>query len=180
MTSGHYISIQSFPNVFTVWQTALVKLIVTVNCKVFSFSFGLRQLRQPALPRLRIFSFARTIFNCCLCDANSIMFTCDIRKKWKEYIDICQLYNKILRTFRTALVVCRCEMSQNNTKCLSSAVKERKTDYYYVCNCYKLVIDRSKSYHEKKDLRFSMTEPSKCALRFDSLSEASCTLYAVW
>ena len=80
MTSGHYISIQSFPNVFTVSQTTLVKLIVTANCKVFSFSFGLRLLRQPALPRLRIFSIARTIFNCWLCDANSIMFTCDIRE----------------------------------------------------------------------------------------------------
>ena len=80
MTSRHYISIQSFPNIFTVSQTTLVQLIVTANCKVFSFSFGLRQLRQPALPRLRIVSFARTIFNCWLCDANSIMFTCDIRK----------------------------------------------------------------------------------------------------
>ena len=86
MTSGHYISIQSFPNVFTVSQTALVKLIVTVNCKVFSFSFGLRQLREPVLPRLRIFSFARTIFNCWLRDANSIMFTCEIRKNERNIL----------------------------------------------------------------------------------------------
>ena len=52
--------ILSFPNVLTMSQITLVKLIVTVICKIFSLSFGLRQLRQPALPRLRIFPFART------------------------------------------------------------------------------------------------------------------------
>ena len=35
ITSGRYISKQSFRNVFTVWQTALVKLIVIANCKDF-------------------------------------------------------------------------------------------------------------------------------------------------
>ena len=35
MTSGRYVSIYSFREVFTVSQTALVKLIVITNCKDF-------------------------------------------------------------------------------------------------------------------------------------------------
>ena len=35
MTSVHYVNIQSFRNIFTVSQTALVKLIVILNCKDF-------------------------------------------------------------------------------------------------------------------------------------------------
>ena len=35
MTSGLYVSIQSFCDVFTVSQTALAKLIVITNCKDF-------------------------------------------------------------------------------------------------------------------------------------------------
>ena len=35
MTSGRYVSIQSFCDIFTVSQTALVKLIVITNCKDF-------------------------------------------------------------------------------------------------------------------------------------------------
>ena len=35
MTSGHYVSILSFCDIFTVSQTALVKLILIVNCKDF-------------------------------------------------------------------------------------------------------------------------------------------------
>ena len=35
MTSERYVSIQSFRDVFTVSQTALVKLIVIENCKDF-------------------------------------------------------------------------------------------------------------------------------------------------
>ena len=35
MTSERYVSIKSFHNVFTVSQTALVKLIVIANCKGF-------------------------------------------------------------------------------------------------------------------------------------------------
>ena len=35
MTSGHYVSTKSFRDVFTVSQTALVKLIVIANCKDF-------------------------------------------------------------------------------------------------------------------------------------------------
>ena len=35
MTSGRYVSIQSFRDLFTVSQTALVNLIVIANCKDF-------------------------------------------------------------------------------------------------------------------------------------------------
>ena len=35
MTAGRYISIQSFRDIFTVSQTALIKLIANANCKDF-------------------------------------------------------------------------------------------------------------------------------------------------
>ena len=41
MTSGHYVSIQSFRKVYTVLQTALVKLIVIMNCKDLNHFFWL-------------------------------------------------------------------------------------------------------------------------------------------
>ena len=78
MTSGHYISIQSFREVYTVSQTTLVKLIVITNSMDLNPFFGLRQLRKPVLPRLPIFWFSGKIFHCQLRDANSLMSTCDI------------------------------------------------------------------------------------------------------
>ena len=41
MTSGHYFSIQSFREVYTVSQTTLVKLIVITNCKDLNLFFFL-------------------------------------------------------------------------------------------------------------------------------------------
>ena len=35
ITAGRYVSIQSFRDVFTVSQTALIKLIANANCKDF-------------------------------------------------------------------------------------------------------------------------------------------------
>ena len=63
MKSGRYVSIQSFRDVFTMSQTALVKLIVIENCKDFLVIFGLRQLPQPALLRLPICWYSRKIFH---------------------------------------------------------------------------------------------------------------------
>ena len=40
-------------------QTTLVKLIVITNSKDLNQIFGLRQLRQPVLPRLPIFLFSQ-------------------------------------------------------------------------------------------------------------------------
>ena len=68
MTSGHYVSIQSFREVFTVLQTTLVKLIVITNCKdsnhffFFFFFFWLAATSPTCVAKVTYILFlAKTI-----------------------------------------------------------------------------------------------------------------------
>ena len=95
--SGHYVSIQSFRDVYTVSQTTLVKLIVITNCKDLNHFLACGNFANLCCQGYLYFGSREKYFIV----SYGMLIHLWYLKKWKDYIDIWTFYDQIPRTSRT-------------------------------------------------------------------------------